>query len=841
MVPWIASAFDAAHRGAQGARDAPKRAAAQASPERCPALARTRGGEDTSTPMSESMRPPPTPETLPILPLRNSVLFPTSVVPVNVGRPRSVRLIEEAFGQGRQNIGVVAQCVAETEDPKFEDVFEYGTVARVIKVIRLSSGNYSVVLQGVSRMRIEEPLGRHPFLQARVLRVPDTTHRDVEIDALTVNLRESARVLLSLLPHASQDAKAVLDNVRDPGPLADLIASNLPITTAQKQSILETLDLRLRLRKVLEMVTRQSEVFRVKKEISTMVEEEMSRSQREILLRQQARTIRKELGEGDEDEDEIELLRDRVAAAEMPIDAEKAAKKQLSRMRSMSPAGSEYQSSRTYVEWLCDLPWSKSTLDRLDVAEVRRVLDEDHHGLEKVKKRILEYIAVRKLRSDKKGPILCLVGPPGVGKTSLGRSIARATGRQFVRISLGGVADEAEVRGHRRTYVGSFPGRIVGGLKKAAARNPVFVLDEIDKLGNDSRGDPASALLEVLDPEQNYAFVDHYLEVPVDLTQVMFVATANRKDTIPTPLLDRMEIIELPGYTREEKIAIARQFLVPKQLSEHGLSPDRLDFSTEGIDFIVDHYTREAGVRNLERQVASICRNVAVRVAAGEDVQIIADGPFVEAALGPPRHERNIAEKLGAPGVATGLSWTPAGGDLLFVESSRMPGKGHVHLTGQMGDVMKESVAAAFTYIRAHAGKLGLSEDFLTTIDVHVHMPQGGIKEGPSAGVAIFVSLASMLTRLRARPDLAMTGELTLRGAILRVDGIKEKLLAAHRAGIRSVLIPSRNERDLDDVPESVRKDLTIHLVSRLDEVLAIALEMPSAPPADAETAPAAP
>jgi len=791
--------------------------------------------------MTESFRPPPAPETLPILPLRNSVLFPASVVPINVGRARSVRLIEEAFGNDRPTIGVVAQRVAETEDPKFEDVFNVGTIARVLKVIRLSSGNYSVVLQGVARMRIEEQLGRHPYLQGRVLRLGEPPIRDVEIDALAVNLRESARRLLALLPHASREATAVLENVQEPGALADLVASNLPISTAQKQAVLETFDLRTRLRKVLELVTRQAEVFRVKKEISTMVQEEMSRSQREFLLRQQAKAIRKELGEGDDEEDEIEALRDRVARAEMPIEAEKAAKKQLSRMRSMSPAGAEYQSARTYVEWLCDLPWSKTTLDRLEVAEVRRVLDEDHHGLEKIKKRILEYIAVRKLRSDKKGPILCLVGPPGVGKTSLGRSIARATGRQFVRISLGGVADEAEIRGHRRTYVGSFPGRIIGGLKKAAARNPVFVLDEVDKLGNDSRGDPASALLEVLDPEQNFAFVDHYIEVPVDLTQVMFVATANRKDTIPMALLDRMEVIELPGYTREEKIAIARQFLVPKQLSEHGLTPDRLDFALEGIDFIVDHYTREAGVRNLERQVASICRNVAVRVAAGEDVQIMADAAFVEAALGPPRHERNMAEKLGLPGVATGLSWTPSGGDLMFIESSRMPGKGLVHLTGQMGDVMKESVAAAFTYIRSHAAQLGLSEDFLTTIDVHVHMPQGGIKEGPSAGIAIFVSLASMLTRLRVRPDVAMTGEITLRGTILRVEGIKEKLLAAHRAGMRIIVMPKRNERDLEDLPDSVRKDLTIHLVSRVDEVLALALQVPDAPPAPAETAPAAP
>jgi ATP-dependent Lon protease len=793
--------------------------------------------------MSESIRPPATPEVLPILPLRNSVLFPASVVPINVGRARSVRLIEEAFGNDRPTIGVVAQRSTDTEDPRFEDVYTTGTIARVLKVIRLSSGNYSVVLQGVARMQIDEPLSRHPYLQARVARLGEAPVRDVEIDALAAHLREAARRLLELLPHASREATAVLENVQDPGALADLIASNLPVTTAQKQAVLETFDLRARIRRVLDLVTRQAEVFRVKKEISTMVQEEMSRSQREFLLRQQAKAIRKELGEGDDDEDEIETLRDRVARAEMPIEAEKAAKKQLSRMRSMSPAGAEYQSARNYVEWLCDLPWSRATLDRLDVAEVRRVLDEDHHGLERVKKRIVEFIAVRKLRSDKKGPILCLVGPPGVGKTSLGKSIARATGRNFVRVALGGVSDEAEIRGHRRTYVGSFPGRIITGLKQAGARNPVMVLDEVDKLGVDGhRGDPAAALLEVLDPEQNSTFSDHYIDVHVDLSHVMFVATANRLDTIPVALRDRMEVIELPGYTRDEKLAIARGFLVPKQLSEHGLTPERLEFSDEGLDFIVDHYTREAGVRGLERRIAAVCREVAVRLAQGEDVYVTADPELVQKALGPPRHERAVAEKVGHPGVATGLAWTPAGGELLFVEAQKMPGKGGIHLTGQMGDVMKESVATAFTYIRSRARSLGLDEDFLSTLDVHVHLPQGALpKDGPSAGLAVFVALASMLTKIKVRPDVAVTGELTLRGAILQVEGVKEKLLGAHRGGIRHVVLPKRNVPDLDEVPEAVRNDLVLHFVSRVDEVLPLVLELPDAPPAPAETAPAAP
>ncbi|MEZ4335556.1 MAG: endopeptidase La, partial [Sandaracinaceae bacterium] len=542
-------------------------------------------------------------ERIPLLPLRNSVLFPASVVPVNVGRPRSVRLIEESFGRDRPTIGVIAQLQAETEDPSFEQIHKLGTIARVLKVIRLSSGNYSVVLQGICRMQIEETHQLEPFMQATVRRIHEPPVKDVEIDALAAHLRERARSLLELLPHLPREASAVLENVQDPGALADLVCSNLPVGTAAKQQVLELLDIRARLRKVGDLVGRQAQVHEVKKEISTMVQEEMSRSQREFLLRQQMKAIRRELGEADDD-DEIEILREKIARADMPHESEKAAKRQLSRMRSMNPAGAEYQVARNYVEWMVELPWSKTTPVRLDVGEARRVLDEDHHGLEMIKKRILEFIAVRKLKSNIRGPILCFVGPPGVGKTSLARSIARATGRNFVRVALGGVQDEAEIRGHRRTYVGAYPGRIIAGLKQAAARNPVMLLDEVDKLGNDYRGDPASALLEVLDPEQNFAFADHYIEVPYDLSNILFIGTANRKDTIPRPLLDRMELIELPGYTRDEKHAIARQFLIPKQLSEHGLTPERLEFEEEAVDFLVEGYTREAGVRNLERQVA---------------------------------------------------------------------------------------------------------------------------------------------------------------------------------------------------------------------------------------------
>ncbi len=773
--------------------------------------------------MTDSIFPAGAEPILPILPLRNSVLFPATVVPVNVGRARSVRLIEEACGRERPAIGVVTQHKPEVEDPTFEQVFHTGTIARVLKVIRLNSGQYSVVLQGVSRMRIEEALGRHPTMRARVHRYHETPIVDVEVEALAAHLRESARRLLNDLPTASRESLHILDNVREPGALADLIASNLPLPNDAKQAVLETLDVRERVRLVLDQVNRQNEVIRVKEEISTMVEEEMSSSQREYLLRQQIKSIRRELGETDVDEDDIENLRERIALARLPSDAEAAAKRELRRMGNMNAAGSEYQVARTYVEWLADLPWSKTTPDHLDVAHARRVLDEDHYGLEKPKRRILEYIAIRKLRRDGRAPILCFVGPPGVGKTSLGRSIARASGRAFARVSLGGVSDEAEVRGHRRTYVGAFPGRVISALKKAGSKNPVVILDEIDKLGRDQRGDPASALLEVLDPEQNNQFTDHYLDVPFDLSNVMFIATANQKSTIPGPLLDRMEVIELPGYTAREKRSIARDFLIPKQLSEHGLSPERLDFSDEAIDAMVESYTHEAGVRKLEQQAAAICRAVAVRLADGEDVSIMADPEFVQGVLGAPKAKRQQPERSARAGLATGVAWTPAGGDLLFVEATQMPGSGQLHLTGNMGDVLKESAAAAFTFVRAHAEELGLPVDFVSKTDIHVHLPAGAVpKDGAAAGIPLFVALASLLTQLKVRPDVAMSGEITLRGNILQVTGIKEKCLAAHRAGITRILLPKRNEPDLEEVPKEVREELEICLVSRVDEVLSL-------------------
>ena len=787
--------------------------------------------------MTDSIFPAGSEPILPILPLRNSVLFPASVVPVNVGRARSVRLIEEACGRERPAIGVVTQHKPEVEDPTFEQIYRMGTIARVLKVIRLNSGQYSVVLQGVSRMRIEEPLGRHPTLRARVRRFHETPVVDVEVEALATHLRESSRQLLGQLPTASRESLHILDNVREPGALADLIASNLSIANEAKQKILELLDVRERIRKVLDQVVRQNEVLRVKNEISTLVEEEMSRSQREYLLRQQIKSIKRELGESSADEEEIETLRERIALAELPTDAEAAARRELRRMSEMNAASSEYQVARTYVEWLADLPWKKSTPDRLEVEHARRVLDEDHYGLEKPKKRIVEYVAVRRLRRDGRAPILCFVGPPGVGKTSLARSIARASGRQFVRVSLGGVSDEAEIRGHRRTYVGAFPGRIISGLKKAASRNPVMILDEIDKLGMDHRGDPASALLEVLDPEQNHQFTDHYIDAPFDLTRVMFIATANQMSTIPSALLDRMEVIELPGYTPREKRAIAREFLIPRQLSDHGLSPERLDFSDESIDTLIESYTHEAGVRKLEQQAAAVCRAIAVRLANGEDVSVVADSAFVEEVLGAPTARRQTPERDARPGLATGLAWTPAGGDLLFVEASTMPGSGKFHLTGNMGDVLKESATAAFTFVRARATDLGLPEDFLRRTDIHVHLPAGAVpKDGAAAGITLYVALASVLTELNVRPDVAMSGEITLRGNVLKVGGIKEKCLAAHRAGLKRILLPRRNEPDLEEVPSEVKDDLEICLISKVEEVLGlVAVRDPTTAPAAAE------
>ncbi|MCC6645464.1 MAG: endopeptidase La [Polyangiaceae bacterium] len=787
--------------------------------------------------------PPPLPgatvERVPLLALRNSVLFPLSTVPINVGRARSVRLVEELAGKERALVGVVAQRAADVDDPSFDDLYDVGTLARVVKVIRMGASNYSVVLSGLGRFRLTHAVSQEPFLTADVVRLSEQLGRDPELDELAKRLREDTRAALELMQSLPRDTGGILDNVREPGSLADLIASNLPAEHASvqvKQEILEAFDVKARVRMVAGILARQVEVLRVRKEVTRIAQTELTKSEREYILSEQMKAIRAELGETTEDE--IEELRERLRRAEPPPEIERVAKKQLSRLSHMQQQSAEYNVTRTYLEWIADLPWRKTTPDRIDVSDVRRCLDEDHHGLEKVKKRILEYVAIRQLRADKKGPIMLFIGPPGVGKTSLGRSIARAMGRKYTRVALGGVRDEAEVRGHRRTYVGALPGRIIQALKKVGVRNPVMVLDEVDKLGADLRGDPAAALLEALDPEQNDSFQDHYMDVPFDLSQIVFLATANDRSTIPQALYDRMEVIDVSGYTRTEKQHIARDYLVPKQLEQHGLSDERLLFGDEGVSTLIDCYTREAGVRGLERQIAAVCRARSMRLAEGDDsMGEIVTRALCEKVLGPPLYRPEVAERRGAPGVVAGLSVSSAGGDVLFVEATKMPGKGEVILTGNMKSVMQESATTAVSFVRSKADSLMLDPEWLKAIDLHLHLPKGAVpKDGPSAGVTMFTAVASLLLGAPVRPDVAMTGEISLRGKVLPVGGIKEKLIAAHRGGMKTVLMPKKNERDLDDLPREVREALEIKLLSTMDEILPLVLlpiepAPPSLPP----------
>jgi ATP-dependent Lon protease len=784
------------------------------------------------------------PELLAILPLRNSVLFPGSIIPIDVGRKKSVRLVEEAISKERPVIGILTQRDARTEDPGDSDLYTVGCAARILKVIKLAKDNFSVILQGVSRVRLLEYSQRDPFIISRVQPVPDLERPDVELDALVLNLKDIAKRVVKLMPELPKEAAALVDSVAEPGQLADLITSNLDLSVEEKQEVLETFDLKTRLRKVLAFLSRQLEILKVREKINTQVQEEMGRNQREYVLRQQLKAIKEELGELDDSTGDVDEFKEKITKAEMPEEVQKVALKQLDRLKVMQPSSAEYTVTRTYLEWLTDIPWSERTDDDLDIENVRKVLDEDHYDLDKVKKRIVEYIAVRKLKPDKKGPILCLVGPPGVGKTSLGRSIARAIGRKFARVSLGGVRDEAEIRGHRRTYVGSLPGRIIQNMKKAGTINPVFMLDEIDKLGHDFRGDPAAALLEVLDPEQNNAFSDHYLEVSYDLSHVMFIATANIMDPVPPALRDRLEILELPGYTRDEKLAIAKQFLIPKQLEEHGLKDDQLQIPPDVMSEVIDSYTREAGVRNLEREVANVIRGFAVKVAegkAGEELITIKPEDLSDY-LGPQKYLSEVAERQAEPGVATGLAWTPVGGDIIFVEATIMSGKGNLVLTGQLGDVMKESAQAALSYVRSRASDLGIDENFLEKHDLHVHIPAGAIpKDGPSAGVTLFTALVSLLKGKGVPPDVALSGEITLRGTVLPVGGVKEKVLAAHRAGIKKVILPERNQKDLVDVPDQAKEEMEIHFVRRMDEVIPLVspelAAMLSTPPDSSEAA----
>src|SRR5271165_4499084 len=744
---------------------------------------------------------------LPVLPIRNAVLFPGAVAPFDVGREKSVALVEDVDNLSAPVIAIFAQRDPSTDDPGKDDLHQVGCAARVLKALKHSSGNYSLILQGLTRIRLDEITQSAPYLKAKIARLEEQNSADDEAEALSMSLRDIAKQVIQLMPELPREAASLIDSIQAPGALADLVAANLDAPVEEKAQLIETIEVKDRIRKVLRLLTRQLEILKMRERINSQIKEEMGKNQREYVLRQQLKAIKEELGEDEGDQSDLD---GRIAKANLPTEAETVAKKQLKRLRTMQVGSAEYTVVRTYLDWIMDIPWTHSTTDNLDIAAVRKMLDEDHYGLEKVKKRILEYLAVRKLKQDKKGPILCLIGPPGVGKTSLGRSIARALGRKFVRISLGGVHDEAAIRGHRRTYVGALPGQIIQGMKKGATINPVFMMDEVDKIGHDFRGDPAAALLEVLDPEQNNSFADHYLEIPYDLSNVMFVATANIADPIPAPLRDRMEILEIPGYTRREKLAIARQHLLPKQLGEHGITTEQLEITDRALEEIIDHYTREAGVRSLERQIAGIIRGVAVKIAEGDNTpRKIDEEESVREFLGPQKYTSEVAERTEEAGVATGLAWTSVGGEILFIEATRMYGSGKLQLTGQLGDVMKESAQAALSYVRTNAEKFGIMRDFLEKSDIHIHIPAGSMpKDGPSAGVTMFTALVSMLTGIRVRHDVAMTGEITLRGRVLPIGGLKEKVLAAHRAGIKRIVVPERNRADLEEVPKEVVDEL---------------------------------
>jgi len=765
------------------------------------------------------------PDELPIISVRNTVFFPNQFIPLAVGRPKSLRLVEHALEEDLL-VGILTQEDGSVDDPDSDELYQIGTVAKVLKVIDLPDGSKSAFIQGICRFEIDEFTQVSPFFVAKVHRLDDVTPDDeLKIQAMATNLRNLFQKASDLAPEITNEHQTMIANLHDPGTICDLILAFSNIHMYEKQEILETLDVEERLKRGTYIFNNYLQTLELGKKIQSEVQDEISKGQREMYLRQQLKAIQKELGEAD-DASDISELRKRVDEADLPEEVLKVTDKEIDRLARMHPASAEYTVARTYLDWLLDLPWMKSTEDNLDIDSVSDHLEEDHFGLEKVKKRILEYLAVRKLKNDMRGPILCFVGPPGVGKTSLGRSIADALGRGFVRMSLGGVRDEAEIRGHRRTYIGALPGRVIQGIKRSNSNNPVFMLDEIDKIGQDFRGDPSSALLEVLDPEQNNSFSDHYLEVPFDLSKVMFIATANMQDTIIPALRDRMEIIDIPSYIEDEKVAIAKRFLLPKQIAEHGLTEDNLSISDKVLRKVVNSYTREAGVRNLERQIATICRSVAKKVASGKTTATRISIDNLATILGPVRFYSDVAERTDEPGIATGLSWTPMGGEILFIEANKMPGKGNLVLTGHLGDVMKESARAALSYIRARADEFNLDADFYDKHDIHLHVPAGAIpKDGPSAGVTIFSALLSLFTGRKVCNDLAMTGEISLRGKVLPVGGVKEKVLAAHRAGIKKVILPEKNQADLAEVPQTVKDELEFVFVKNMRELVKHALD----------------
>ena len=766
------------------------------------------------------------PDELPVLPLKNTVLFPYLLSPLLVNTPASQRLIDDVLVRSDR----LMVCTAVKRDlkgpPGAEDVYSVGTVLRIVKMLKFPDDSYRLLVQGVARVQLGKFTAEEPFLRAEIQRIDETGEDDesVEMTALVRSVAQQFSTLVSESSRLSDELQVLVANLGDPSKLSDLVASNLDLDVAGKQQILEANHVGVRLRLVLDQLSKETEALQIETEIKQKVQNEMGKTQREYMLRQQLEAIRRELGESEDDEEEVERLRAEIEAAGMPEEALKQATRELERFAQTPSAAAEHAVIRNYLDWVVALPWSESSEDKLDVKTAREVLDADHFGLEKIKDRIIEYIAVLSLKRDLKGPILCFVGPPGTGKTSLGKSVARALGREFVRISLGGVRDEAEVRGHRRTYVGALPGRFIQGLRKAGTRNPVIVLDEIDKVGADGRGDPSSALLEVLDPEQNSEFSDHYLEVPFDLSQVLFIATANVMDTVPPALQDRMEVIELPGYTLEEKIEIARGFLIPRQIERNGIGEAGFELTDGGLRKIIESYTREAGVRSLEREIGAVCRKVARRVAEAEPgatQDMVIDEEGVSDLLGPIKAEPDLAEDESIPGVAVGLAWTPSGGDILFIESAEMPGKGELKLTGSMGEVMRESVEAARSWLRSHADTFGIDPKSIDSHDIHLHVPQGAVpKDGPSAGVGMVSSLASLLTGRSTVPRVAMTGEITLRGKVLPVGGIKEKVLAAKRAGIERVVLPERNRRDVEEISSDLLDGLELCFVGTIEEAL---------------------
>ena len=788
-----------------------------------------------STPsLEQGATPPPAlPEgALIVLPLRNAVLFPGVVAPLSLGRVQSIAGAQAA-ARADKPIAVLLQNDPSIETPGPEHLHHVGTVAEILRYVTSPDGSHHIVTRGIRRFRVLEFLPDFPFLVAKVEELGEAEVYSTEIAARVHQLKERAREAIALLPNIPHEIAGAIEQMESPSQLADFVANVSDLTPAEKQDLLETFEVKERLDKLLRYLAQQIDVLKLSKQIGEQTQESLQGRQREHILREQLRQIQKELGEGDDSASEIPELREGIAKAAMPEEAEKRALKELKRLERTPEASAEHSMIRTYLDWLIELPWSTLSEERIDIAEARRILDEDHYGLPKIKQRILEFLAVRKLKPEGKSPILCFVGPPGVGKTSLGQSIARATGRKFARLSLGGVHDEAEIRGHRRTYIGALPGNVIQAVRKVETRNPVLMLDEMDKLGASFHGDPSAALLEVLDPEQNSTFRDNYLAVPFDLSRVMFVGTANVIDTIPGPLRDRMEIIELAGYTEDEKVEIARRYLLKRQLAATGLSPEACDITEDAIRAIIQDYTREAGVRNLERELGAICHHVAMRVAEGKTERMTIEAKDLHGILGARRFESEVAMRTSVPGVATGLAWTPTGGDILFVECARVPGHGKLILTGQLGDVMKESAQAALSLVKARASSLGIDPAQFETSDIHLHVPAGAIpKDGPSAGVAMFTALVSLLTGRTARSDTAMTGEISLRGLVLPIGGVKNKVLAAVRAGITTVMLPERNKKDFEDIPEAARKAMRFVWLSTVDDAIAAALE-----PAPPETA----